>query len=358
MNPKNDWLQALRALAALAVLFFHMAPHWALSPHLAPAQAWMHWGFSGVDVFFVLSGFVVYQTADKPGYSARRFLLRRGLRIYLGYWPVLLLTATLAWAASAWPPLGKAVRSALLLSPSLFDNWVPTAWSLTYELYFYLWIALVFLFAPRWRPSAMLAAFAALLLWNAAWYFWRYPTVQAGLQPARFALTGLGLEFLAGALWAHLRKRHACLHAAAYAKWLALAGACCIVYGLGMGSQSPMYDRIEFMRAATFGVAGFGFLLVALAFSDWQWRAPRPLVALGDASYALYLLHPLLLDQSSHLRVRLPAGSLLALDAFLLALPVAISAISLLWFRWIEWPLFNRAAASGWARRLTGHPAR
>ena len=42
----------------------------------------------------------------------------------------------------------------------------------------------------------------------------------------------------------------------------------------------------------------------------------------------------------------------------LLALPVAISAISLLWFRWIEWPLFNRAAASGWARRLTGHPAR
>ena len=134
MNPKNDWLQALRALAALAVLFFHMAPHWALSPHLAPAQAWMHWGFSGVDVFFVLSGFVVYQTADKPSYSARRFLLRRGLRIYLGYWPVLLLTAALAWAASAWPPLGKAVRSALLLSPSLFDNWVPTAWSLTYEL--------------------------------------------------------------------------------------------------------------------------------------------------------------------------------------------------------------------------------
>ena len=86
--------------------------------------------------------------------------------------------------------------------------------------------------------------------------------------------------------------------------------------------------------------------------TDWQWRALRPLVALGDASYALYLLHPLLLDQSSHLRVRLPAGSLLAPDAFLLALPVAISAISLLWFRWIEWPLFNRAAASGWARRL------
>ena len=36
----------------------------------------------------------------------------------------------------------------------------------------------------------MLAAFTGLLLWNAAWYFWRYPTVQAGLQPARFALTG------------------------------------------------------------------------------------------------------------------------------------------------------------------------
>lgn len=347
MNQKNNWLQALRALAAVAVLFFHMKPHWATSPALVPATDWMHWGFAGVDIFFVLSGYVVYLTGSRPGYSPRRFLTRRGLRIYLGYWPVLALTAVataLGLTYASWPPAGQLLRSALLLSPSIFDNWVPTAWSLTYELYFYLWIALILIAPTRWRAACLGAGLALLLAWNAGWYLLARERVLIGQQGLRFALTGFGLEFLAGALLAHLRQSHPAMSAAARAPWFALGGLALIVWGLWAGSLSPMHDRVELLRAGTYGAAGLGFLLLALACSDRHWPVPRPIVALGDASYALYLLHPSLLELSAHLRARLPEGNALALAAFLLALPIVISLLSCLWFRLIEWPLFNAAS--------------
>lgn len=351
MTQKNDWLQVLRAVAALAVLFHHMAPHWQTSAQLAFTTPWMHWGFAGVDVFFVLSGYVVYQSADKASHVWNAFLLRRALRIYLGYWPVLALTALLAAVTHRWPSASVMTRSALLLQPNLFENWVPTAWSLTYELYFYLWVALVCLFAPRWRLPVMAVAAVALLAWNLGWYVLAYEVVYGGQQPWRFTLTGLGAEFLAGAIWAHVRRRHAWLGSARLAPWFLALGALLLAYGFGVGSLSPMYDRVEGMRAITFGVAGFGALLVALALADRGWRAPAGLVRLGDASYGLYLLHPLLLSVMGYLRFHHVPHTSWAQNLFLLLMPVGIGAVSLLWFRWVERPLFERTAASAWVRR-------
>ena len=63
MKQKLHWIQALRGFAALIVLFFHMRPHWELTPVLAIFSGVTQWGFSGVDIFFALSGFVVYRSA-------------------------------------------------------------------------------------------------------------------------------------------------------------------------------------------------------------------------------------------------------------------------------------------------------
>jgi peptidoglycan/LPS O-acetylase OafA/YrhL len=63
MKTNLHWIQALRGLAALLVLFFHMSPHWDLVPMLANLTGPMKWWFSGVDIFFALSGFVVYRSA-------------------------------------------------------------------------------------------------------------------------------------------------------------------------------------------------------------------------------------------------------------------------------------------------------
>ena len=63
MKHKLNWIQALRGFAALMVLFFHMRPHWKLTPTLAAFSGITQWGFAGVDIFFALSGFVVYRSA-------------------------------------------------------------------------------------------------------------------------------------------------------------------------------------------------------------------------------------------------------------------------------------------------------
>jgi peptidoglycan/LPS O-acetylase OafA/YrhL len=95
-----------------------------------------------------------------------------------------------------------------------------------------------------------------------------------------------------------------------------------------------------------------GCLLVALALADLGVRAPAPLVAVGDASYSLYLMHLLLIEWSVAMRVHwLPPGGPV-LTAFLAALPLAIVLVALAWYRWVERPLFERVAGSAWARRL------
>lgn len=356
MKNKNDWIQVLRGIAALMVVFFHLAPHWALDPLLQTTDSLTHWGFSGVDIFFVLSGYVVYQSADKKTFSLPPFMVRRAMRIYLGYWPVFLILFFMPLLEQPVPELKKIITSALLLNPLLWDNWLPTAWSLTYELYFYIWIAIICSF--RWLPRiSIIAIFCAILLaWNIGWYAFDPVRVQDGLHPLRFPLTGMGLEFLVGAAWAHSRKRFQILQTHPW-PWI-FFGLVLVVTGFSIGTTSHFFDRVEVLRAGSYGLAGFGFLLIALAIADLHWRAPRFLVAVGDASYSLYLLHPILLTAFGVLRFRTIAPDSSWLLPFLLLMPVAMVLLSLLWFRWVEKPVFeaivNRDNARG---RIAGRTA-
>ena len=342
MQNKNDWIQALRGIAALMVVFFHLAPHWALEPLLKTTEILTRWGFSGVDIFFVLSGYVVYQSADKKTFALPLFMGRRAMRIYLGYWPVFLLLFFMPFLGQPLPDAQKIITSALLLNPLLWDNWLPTAWSLTYELYFYVWIAIIC--SVRWLPrGSTIAIFCAILLtWNIGWYAFDPVRVQAGLQPLRFPLTGMGLEFLIGAAWAHSRKRYPILQM--YPWLLIVLSLVLIVVGFSIGTTSHFFDRVEILRAGSYGLAGFGFLIMAISMADLHWSAPRSLIAVGDASYSLYLLHPILLTIFGVLRFRTLAPDSAWLLPFLLAMPVAMVLVSLLWFRWIEKPVFEAIA--------------
>ena len=345
MQNRNDWIQALRGIAALMVVFFHLAPHWALDSLLKTTESLTRWGFSGVDIFFVLSGYVVYQSADKKHFLLPSFMLRRAMRIYLGYWPVFLLLFGLAFLGEPLPDAQKIMTSALLLNPVLWDNWLPTAWSLTYELYFYVWIAIIC--SVRWLPkSGTIGIFCAILLaWNIGWYVFDPVRVQAGLQPLRFPLTGMGLEFLAGAAWAHSRRRFQILQTQ---PWPLMAlGLILVMIGFSIGTTSQFFDRVEILRVGSYGFAGFGFLLMALSMGDLHWRAPHCLTAVGDASYSLYLLHPILLTVFGTLRFRTIAPDSPWLLPFLLGMPMAMVLISLLWFRWVEKPVFDAIANRG-----------
>ena len=122
------------------------------SPYLANAFAWGH---AGIDFFFQLSGFIMlYVHWDQAGQVRRawRFVVLRVIRIYPIYWCVLAVTIVMFWLhppppENMWAPVTTLqprtiVNSALLRDPN--HTIVAPAWTLTYEVMFYLFFALYF----------------------------------------------------------------------------------------------------------------------------------------------------------------------------------------------------------------------
>lgn len=113
---RNHFLDALRGVAALLVLATHLQssivgfyPSGWLAAHPAVARVMEH-GAIGVDVFFLISGFIVFLAARRVIYAGRGvrvFLLKRFLRIFLPYWPIAL---ALAAAYSLLPGLSAAAE--------------------------------------------------------------------------------------------------------------------------------------------------------------------------------------------------------------------------------------------------------
>lgn len=345
MKTDLQWIQALRGIAALMVLFFHMAPHWELAPILAVFTGGMKWGFSGVDIFFTLSGFVVYLSAKKsiPLGGFTQFMNKRLLRIYLGYWPVLVLIAvvTVYCYDADLPSTKKIIFSTLLLYPNILDNWLAPAWSLSLEIYFYVWIAVISLVAAKSPVKAIVMVITFLAGWGLFWLLRYTEMVFSGQQPLRTLFTGMGIEFLAGALVAEIYDRKHWL--LGHARWTMAAAMLMMIVGVRIGMTSPYFDRVEVMRVATFGLAGLGALLLFLSLENTKLRPPIWLVAIGDASYSLYLLHTFLLDASGRIRFENGIADGPALLAFLLTLPICIILISLLWYRWVERPIMKAA---------------
>ncbi|TQI77524.1 peptidoglycan/LPS O-acetylase OafA/YrhL [Serratia marcescens] len=162
-NNRLDSVQALRGLAALFVMLFHFRWNINLSyPSLGDEL--FGWGAIGVDVFFIISGFVITLSAKKlkPGLSATGvFLKHRARRILPTYFIILLITFLLSGAMSTfhYPEKVSNFASALTFSPIDANNapfYVDDGgvygirWTLNYEVFFYLVMAVCLISKYRW----------------------------------------------------------------------------------------------------------------------------------------------------------------------------------------------------------------
>lgn len=161
-------LQGLRGLAVLSVVFYHCHPRLEGTPvHYASL-----WGWAGVNLFFVLSGFLItsilLEARDKPHYF-RNFYGRRALRI----WPVYVLVLVVVYLNAPWfigPTITDAIKTApwmayIFFVQNLFHIALPPAvgptWSLAIEeQYYFVWAPLVRFLRPPWILATL--AFAAL----------------------------------------------------------------------------------------------------------------------------------------------------------------------------------------------------
>jgi peptidoglycan/LPS O-acetylase OafA/YrhL len=202
-GPKIQNLQALRGVAVLLVLLRHVAvmeAKYGRHCHLLPD--FVSAGTAGVDLFFVISGFIMVETSrgrhQTPG-AFGDFLYRRATRIYPLYW-IFSLAVLCVWVVQpSWVNSSAGSRvdlaASFLLLPQSLLPLLGQGWTLTHEIYFYLGFAFSLLLPAR-RLPCFLGAWAAGLLvgW---WLVWPHlPTT--GLAAIRLVFHPLTAEFLLG----------------------------------------------------------------------------------------------------------------------------------------------------------------
>jgi peptidoglycan/LPS O-acetylase OafA/YrhL len=281
-------LEMLRAIAALLVVLFHVQGVFVARSGILPFGGLFGSGFRGVDLFFVLSGFIIAHVhardIDRPS-RLGNYLFSRAARIYPSVWIMTALAGTMYMVGfGGAEKIGKltswSVAASLLLLPQAGDALVNVTWTLKYELFFYLMFAV------------MIVSFRSGLALFVAWQFlvflatvWLRPP-DMGL--AGFYLRSLCLDFSVGIICAWLVRRPRFVEAArtGFAQYALVAGGAAAFLG-GMSVQS---------LTASAGIPcalGAGALIVGLTLLERAGRivVPNFLVQLGDASYAIYLVH-------------------------------------------------------------------
>jgi peptidoglycan/LPS O-acetylase OafA/YrhL len=146
-------LQLLRFVAALMVVLLHAVhPYRRMGGTLEGVMVFRHFGFAGVDIFFVLSGFIIWTTNLRTEGVAQiaRYLYRRLVRIFLGHWPFfgLAIAVRAVWAPEGLAPVDY-LRSFFLIPQRQAGQVLHVGWTLSFELYFYTLFFFVLFFRRR-----------------------------------------------------------------------------------------------------------------------------------------------------------------------------------------------------------------
>jgi exopolysaccharide production protein ExoZ len=267
-------IQYLRAVAALMVAFYH-ANRWA----------WRDFdiGAAGVDIFFIISGFVLWTSISERPLSPFLFLRRRLARVAPLYW---ILTLAVAGGAALWPGLffeAHPTPGHVFLSLAFIQHFNPVGrpfpvisagWSLNYEMIFYLVMAAVLFLPKAARFRALIFGLVAVV----AYGFLYHPAYFLGANP-------MFLQFAAGVVLARVA-----LEDRLPPRW---AGHVCVVLGVAGFIVASRFDLFENLWRPFFWGAPALLLVTGAVAMERAGRLPHieVLRVLGDASYSIYLCH-------------------------------------------------------------------
>ncbi|WP_269716556.1 acyltransferase family protein [Caulobacter sp. NIBR2454] len=269
-------IQALRGLAALSVAAFHAAQWSRLDFEI---------GAAGVDVFFVISGFIMEAMAAERRLEPAPFILRRATRVVPLYWTLTLFAFAIAyfWRGAIpriipdWGHLGLSLAFIPHLDP---DGWpfplIPPGWSLHYEALFYLTFAVALAVAPNTRLKFVATTLAVVCVLGAAF------------PPAYLVLANpMLLEFVAGMALARLWRAGGLPGQGASIALIAAA------FALLAWQHFAVFVPGNW-RPITWGVPALMIVAGALGLEGSRLFRPQILQKLGDASYSIYLSHILI----------------------------------------------------------------
>ncbi|WIM95730.1 acyltransferase [Actinoplanes oblitus] len=336
-------LDALRLVAALAVAAYHLTVSWRIDGHRQPEHFLPHvshvtiYGFLGVELFFLISGFVICMSSWNR--SLGDFFTSRVSRLYPAYWVCLLITAavvTIAPITGGVPVTGSpgllqiAANLTMLQEPMGIGSVDTVYWTLFVELRFYLLFAALAAFGLTYRR---------VVLFCAAWMTVAVISPMLGSKAIEvLAIPGYAPYFIAGvaAFLIHRFGRSPLLFGIVGMAWLiSLQHVIGRVSDVNPGFPVPTWPGPVIITAAYAAL-----LAIALGWTDrirWAW-----LTTAGALTYPFYLLHQRIgytVIRHTYEATRLPAAVLVP-GAMLLTLGLAW-----LVYRLVEKPLAARMRA-------------
>jgi exopolysaccharide production protein ExoZ len=321
-------IQALRAVAAIGVVFYHTNYH----------VFGLHTDLYGVATFFVISGFIMCFICARDPSS---FFERRLIRI-VPMWVV-----CLTFAASSFQKLNAEnalwyLKSALFI-PSERAPILGVGWTLNFEMYFYALFAIAIAINARFAPIMTAAALCAVF-------------AGAAVFPGSFLLVyysqGYIWYFLGGIAVFYLTKAFPSMRmppAVAIAGMIVLY-ATVLLYPVAAERSEVLAFVLKTLPMAIVAWA----LFAARSGADIRWR---PLLLLGEASYSIYLVHTIAMEKIfSRLITRDLAGTNIWVALFVVALATAVGVIVHLIVekpidsaihRWLEYRRLSTAEVAG-----------
>lgn len=290
-------LQAIRAFAAIFVLLFHVAGTFKSRFDYPIMSDIFGFGFSGVDLFFVLSGFIIYYTnSNKINYETTKdFLVKRFIRIFPIYWIALILTLSLYVAGKYFFPytvtgasdtikyidaggISSIIKSFFLI-PSDYRT-IYLAWTLSFEMVFYIIFGLCFFRNARFF-NIILIIWIVLCCINTIFLKIDYMR-NLNSNPFKAFLDPIIIEFFLGCIVAIFSLKYSKKYATPI---LILGGAFFML--------SALFERevFGFNHQLTFLYFGIPSAMIIYGAANINFEVPKILIELGNASYVIYLFH-------------------------------------------------------------------
>ena len=362
-GDRDEALDGLRGIAALMVVFFHCGVEFRLPPFVLP-------GYSGVHLFFVLSGYLIWRPFlarlldERPLPSSRRYAARRFMRIYPTYFLALIVFIGMRFVGHLHTPTLRGVLLHVLLvfnwgNPAEFLDINIAMWTLAIEAQFYVILPIAAALAKRLGPArARLGALLVPLVFVIVGWISRvleYQATRPGQLRFRLPFSFLDL-FAMGMFVAYLELAHASsFRGRPLLRTALLLCAPVLLFGTNYwfvvagGSDWLSPPNVALLCLyPTLICAGFALiLLVVLTRSRYPVAllTSAPLVFVGRISYSMYLFHVgvgyLLLTRlprevSAWLASHFPMYALAQLGPVLLVSYLAYRVVELPSLRWVE----------------------
>lgn len=340
-------IQYLRGTAAMMVVYFHIADKWKSIGNF-PISLLASVGEAGVDIFFVISGLIMWITTSTTSTNSIEFMKKRIIRVVPIYW---LLTLGVTLVAIIKPEILSTTRFDLahVLSSFLFIPWphpnfskyapvIIPGWTLNYEMAFYLLFSICLLL-PLWKR---LFSVTVTLILIALVGYWFKPSGQLGYYTdsivLEFALgIGIGVVYKSGFKPPFL-----------ISIGIALLGV--VIFMAGCQADLP--------RIVKWGVPAS---LVVMGFVLYEKCYTAPVIPLfrllGDASYSIYLtnlfvitaLSKVLILASDKIITPNTYGSLVGIwgGLFSLLTIFAVTLVGISFYRLVEQPILRLFRKNG-----------